>query len=156
MIIISAMSKDRVIGNGDGMPWNVPDEYEQYLGFVGGNTVIMGRKTFEIFGKDLPATTDVVVITRQSQITGVKVASSFPEAVTIAASLGKPVFVAGGASVYEQALPLAEEMYLSTIKGEFEGDAWFPEFDPDQWELIEQRDERDYVFRIYRRLNIAA
>ena len=155
MIAISAMSKDRVIGSGDSMPWTVPAEYEQYLRFVSGNTVIMGRKSFEIFGKDLPAGTDAVVITRSDSISGAKTAGSVPEAVAIAESIGKPVFVAGGGSIYEQALPLVDEMFLSTIKGDFEGDAYFPAFDPTEWDIVEERDEPEFVFRIYRRLRRA-
>ena len=151
MIIISAMSADRVIGSGDGMPWNVPAEYQQYLGFVSGQAVVMGRKSFEIFGPDLPEGTAVFVITRSAAIEGATVASSLEDALTAARDTGKTVFVAGGGSVYAQALPVADEMYLSTIKGDFEGDTRFPEFAVEDWEVLEERDEPDFVFRKYRR-----
>jgi dihydrofolate reductase len=62
------------------------------------------------------------------------------------------VFVAGGGSIYAQALPLADEMYLSTIKGDFEGDAYFPKFDAAEWMITEERDEPEFVFRKYRRI----
>ena len=52
-IIIAAMSGDRVIGSGDGMPWHIPEEFDQSLRFVEGETVIMGRRSYEIFGTDL-------------------------------------------------------------------------------------------------------
>lgn len=61
MIIISAMSRDRVIGSGEGMPWNVPEEYQQFLSFVEDQTVIMGRRSYEIFGPDLTSAHTVVV-----------------------------------------------------------------------------------------------
>ncbi|MEE3258297.1 MAG: dihydrofolate reductase [Candidatus Latescibacterota bacterium] len=61
MIIIPAMSKDRVIGSGDGMPWSVPEEYQQFLGFVEGQTVTMGRRSYEIFGPDLTSAHNIVV-----------------------------------------------------------------------------------------------
>lgn len=153
MIIISAMSKDRVIGSGDGMPWNVPAEYGQYLRFVSGNTVILGRKSYEIFGPDLPVGTTAIVISRSATLDGVTVASSLKEALTHAEAFGKTVFVAGGGSIYRQALPIADEMYLSTIQGEFAGDAFFPEFDPADWEVVEVREEPDFVFRKYRRFS---
>lgn len=151
MIIISAMSEDRVIGSGDGMPWNVPAEYQQYLNFVSGNTVIMGRKSYEIFGPDLPAGTTPIVISRSATIDGVHVCSSLQEALTVANNLGRTVFVAGGGSIYEQAIPLAQEMYLSTIKGKFEGDAYFPKFEQDDWQILEEREEPEFVFRKYQR-----
>jgi dihydrofolate reductase len=156
MIVISAMSKDRVIGSGNGMPWNVPAEYQQYLRFVSGQTVIMGRKSYEIFGPDLPAGTTAIVISRSATIDGVTVVKSLADALACADSIGKQVFVAGGGSIYSQAVPVADEMYLSTIKGDFEGDAHFPEFDAKEWEIIEQRDEPEFVFRRYRRIHSAA
>ncbi len=155
MIIISAMSEDRVIGDGDGMPWSVPAEYQQYLRFVGGNTVIMGRKSYEIFGPDLPHGTTTLVISRSSSIDGATVARSLDEALAIAYGVGKTVFVAGGASIYAQAVSRADEMYLSTIKGRFQGDTYFPEFDADDWIIVEEREETEFIFRRYRRVRAA-
>lgn len=134
------------------MPWNVPDEYEQYLNFVTGNVVVMGRRTYEIFGKDLSAETSRVVITRSQSIDGAVVAHSLVDGIKAARNLGGTVFIAGGGSIYQQAVPLVDEMYLSTIKGDFDGDTFFPEFSRDQWTVIEERDEPAYVFRKYRRL----
>lgn len=154
MIIISAMSEDRVIGDGDGMPWDVPAEYQQYLRFVGGHTVIMGRKSYEIFAPDLPDGTTKIVISRSS-IDGATVANSLDKALAIADSIGKTVFVAGGASVYAQAIPLADEMYLSTIKGHFRGATCFPEFDTHDWTIVEEREEAEFIFRRYCRVHAA-
>ena len=53
LIVISAMSRERVIGQGEGMPWDVPAEFDQFLGFIRDQTVIMGRRSWEIFGADL-------------------------------------------------------------------------------------------------------
>lgn len=145
------MSENRVIGSGNGMPWNVPAEYQQYLQFVTGNTVIMGRKTYEIFGPDLPKSTTVIVVTRSGSIAGVKVAASLSDAISLANLTGKTVFVAGGGSIYEQAIPLADKMYLSTMKGQFTGDTFFPEFPIAEWNVLETRDETEFVFRKYQR-----
>lgn len=151
MIIISAMSENRVIGSGNGMPWDVPAEYEQYLRFVTGQTVIMGRRTYEIFGPDLTDPTQIIVVTRRESLTGVQVAASLEHAVSLAKESGRSVFVAGGAMIYKQALPIATEMYLSTIKGNFDGDTYFPQFSLTAWEIAEERDEVDFVFRKYQR-----
>jgi dihydrofolate reductase len=155
MIIISAMSENRVIGNGDGMPWNVPEEYDQYLQFVTGNTVIMGRRTYEIFGTDLPASTTAIVVTRNTNLPGVTTASSLNSALEMASRFETTVFVAGGGSIYERALPLAAEMYLSFIKGHFQGDTYFPEFCDDDWKIIEEREEPEFLFRRYQRQTTA-
>ena len=151
MIIISAMSENRIIGSGKGMPWNVPAEYNQYLGYVGGNTVIMGRKTFEIFGADLPEGTRAIVLTRSAAIDGAEVASTLEEALELAGTDDSTVYVAGGGSVYAQAVPLADAMYLSTIKGDFTGDTYFPDFNLDDWDIAEERDEPEFIFRRYER-----
>ena len=156
MIIISAMSENRVIGRGNRMPWDVPAEYEQYLRFVSGQTVVMGRKTYEVFGIDLSTDTTAIVVSRRpSSGIGIErrasVANSLEDAIAMANRTGNEVFIAGGGSIYEQAIPLVDEMYLSTIKGTFDGDTYFPDFDAEPWNLVEERDEPEYIFRKLRR-----
>ena len=151
MIIISAMSKDRVIGSGDGMPWSVPEEYQQFLRFVEGQTVIMGRRSYEIFGPDLTSEYNIVVSRSGVAQEGVMVCGSIEEAAERAAELGKTVFSAGGASIYGQTLSLAEAMYISYIKGEFVGDTYFPEFDEGDRDVVERRDHEGFEFVHYRR-----
>lgn len=155
MIIISAMSADRVIGSGNSMPWNVPEEYAQYLRFVAGQTVIMGRVSFEIFGADLPPGTTSIVISRNDRIDCDHVVRSLDDALAVASQTKQTVFVAGGSSVYSEAIPKASEMYLSTIKGVFTGDTLFPEFSPADWTITEERDEPKFVFRKYQRVQMA-
>lgn len=150
MIIISAMSEDRVIGAGDGMPWDVPEEYERYVETVRGATVVFGRKSYEIFGTDLDAAR-LVVVTSRAAIEGVRTAGGLEEALQVAKSDGGEVFVAGGASVYEQAIPLADRMYLSTIRGEFEGDTYFPAFDQADWRVERREEHERYTFREWAR-----
>lgn len=146
MILIAAMSKSRVIGDGDRMPWEVPEEYERYLETVRDATVVFGRKSYEIFGRDLEAA-NLVVVTRRSSIGGVRTAGGLPEALKLAEADGGEVFIAGGASIYEAAIPLAERMYLSTIRGSFDGDTYFPEFDESEWEVLRLEEHERYVFR---------
>jgi dihydrofolate reductase len=153
--LISAMSEDRVIGSSQsesGMPWNVPAEYAHYLGLVKGQTVIMGRKSHAIFGKDLNAAA-VLVVTRSSpEEKGFWVVHSVEEALARAKSLPHDIFVAGGASIYEAFLPHADRMLLSTIKGSFQGDAFFPPWNEAQWRVAEEEDHPDFVFRVHQRI----
>ena len=151
MIIISAMSYDRVIGSGAGMPWSIPEEYQQFLRFVEGQTVIMGRRSFEIFGPDLTTTTNIVVSRSVKTVPGAIVCGSIAEAVDKARSFGKTVFSAGGGSIYAQTIPLADAMYLSYIKGHFEGDTYFPAFDEADWDIVKREDHPAFEFVIYQR-----
>lgn len=147
MRIIAAMSENRVIGQGDGMPWDVPEEYEQYLELTRDTTVLMGRRSFEIFGGDTTAA-HLVVLSRSPQpVSGATVCPNLTAALDKAASFGLPIFSCGGASVYQQTIPLASEMLLSTIKGEYTGDTHFPEFNAFEWQVAEERDEERYLFR---------
>lgn len=152
-IIIAATGANRVIGTQNGMPWDVPEEYAQYLQFVRGNTVIMGRRSHEIFGADLEQTHQLVVSRSLTSVPGpwAEVARSLEAALTRAEAFGKPIFVAGGATIYKQALDQVDAMYLSEIKGDFSGSVFFPAFSPTDWELVEEREEPTFIFRHWRK-----
>ena len=145
------MSYDRVIGSGEGMPWNVPEEYQQFLRFVEGQAVIMGRRSYDIFGGDLTNTHNVVVSRSIKEMPGAVVCASVDEAVATARSYGKTVFSAGGGSIYAQTIPLADAMYLSYIKGDFEGDTYFPDFDEAAWDVVKREDHPAFEFVVYQR-----
>jgi len=151
VIIIAAMGSNRVIGSGRGMPWNVPEEYAQFLEFVRGQTVIMGRASWEIFGPDLTSAHNVVVSRNAGALDRATVVNGIETAVETGRGFGKTVFCAGGASIYRQCLPLADRMTLSIIKGEFDGDAFFPEFAEVEWEVAERRDHPQFELVDYRR-----
>jgi dihydrofolate reductase len=155
MIIISAMSTDHVIGRGDGMPWDVPEEYAQFRRFIKGQTVIIGRRSYEIFGTDLTSAHTVVVSRSTRELPGAIVVATLEDALREAASFGRTLFSAGGASIYAQTLPLADTMYLSYIKGHFTGDAYFPAFSDREWTVERREDHPRFEFVVYRR-NISA
>ena len=151
MIIIAAMAENRVIGAGDGIPWDVPAEYEQYRRIITDQTVVMGRRSFEIFGKDLTSRYAVVVSRSGKEIEEAMVCGSLDEALAKARSLGRTVYINGGQSIYEQAISKVDQMYLSIVKGEYSGDAYCPEFDEGDWEIEERREHDAFEFRRYRR-----
>ena len=82
---------------------------------------------------------------------GATVANSLDTALELAAGYGGRVYCAGGAQIYAQALPRADRMFLSFIKGEFEGDAFFPEFDEAEWNVTERVDHPAFEFVAYTR-----
>jgi dihydrofolate reductase len=151
MIIVGAMAANRVIGNGDGMPWDVPEEYEHFLRLIGGGTLIIGRRSYGIFGRSLTSAHNVVVSRSVGDVPGAVVVPSVGEAIRVAASYSDTFFSAGGASIYAQTVPLADAMYLSYIKGQFEGDAYFPAFDAREWRVERREDHPRFEFVVYRR-----
>jgi dihydrofolate reductase len=157
--IIAAMSANRVIGSNNDLPWRLPADWKRFKSLTMGHHLIMGRKTFESIGQPLPGRT-TVVITHQTDYApeGVLVAHSVEQALKMAAG-DDEVFIAGGAQIYEQMLPRADRLYLTSIHEEFEGDTDFPEFEESDWDLISEEsyapDERNpypYTFLIYERL----
>lgn len=151
MTIISAMTRDRVIGSGDGMPWHVPEEYQRFLDIIEGQTVIMGRRSYSIFGPDLTSACNVVLSRSSATVKGAIICGSVEEAVNQAASFGTSVFCAGGASIYRQTIPMADAMYLSFIKGQYTGDTFFPDVDFHDWNIESKIDHPNYEFVIYKR-----
>ncbi|MEQ9408242.1 MAG: dihydrofolate reductase [Fuerstiella sp.] len=151
MIIISALSSNRVIGSGNGMPWEVPEEYQHFLDTTRDQALIIGRKSFEIFGPSLTCRHCFVVTRSNEDFTGAVSVNSFEEAARLAADTGCQVFVAGGASIYAMAITRADRMLLSYIPGDFEGDTLFPEIPEDLWQVVSREDRGSYELLDYRR-----
>ncbi len=156
--IIAAMSANRVIGSSNNLPWRLPADLKRFKNLTMGHHLIMGRKTFESIGQPLPGRT-TVVITHQTGYapSGVLVAHSIDQALQLAAD-DPEVFVAGGGQIYQQMLPRADRLYLTSIHEEFEGDTDFPEFKESDWKLISEEDhppdEKNsypYSFLIYKK-----
>jgi dihydrofolate reductase len=155
LILISAMTRDRVIGNNNALPWNIPQEYASFLAHVRGHPIIMGRTSFEIFGPDLTESKLFVVSRTIGAMSGACACSDIESAVKRAGEYGDRVFSAGGASIYRQTLPMADAMYLSIIKKDYQGDTYFPEFDDvDDWALESSQDHTAFELRIYRRQRV--
>ena len=151
VIIIVAMTSNRVIGYEGSLPWDVPEEYQQYLQFVRGQKVIMGRRSYEIFKQDLTSDFNLVISRQAEDIAGATVVGNVPKAIDDARKLGRTVFVAGGGSIYAQAMPYVDEMYISYIKGDYPGDTFFPDFGS-EWLEEKTRDHERFRFVSYKRV----
>ena len=147
--IIVAMDKNRVIGKNNQLPWHISDDLKNFKKLTSGNTVIMGRKTFESIGKALPNRNNVVISTSMQPVQGIDVCKSFEEGIMKAKSYGKDIFIIGGATVYEQAISFAERMYVSYVKGEYAGDAFFPEFDENEWHIEKKEEFPEFELVVY-------
>jgi dihydrofolate reductase len=126
-IIIVAMTKDRVIGKDGTLPWHIPDDLKLFRKLTTGNTVVMGRTTYDSIGKPLRDRNNIVVTRSVRAIPGAVVCATFEDAVTEAEGLEKDIFFIGGASIYRQALPVANAMHVSWVKKEYAGDIRFPD-----------------------------
>jgi dihydrofolate reductase len=147
--IIVAMDKNRVIGKDNKLPWHISDDLKNFKKLTTGNTVIMGRRTFESIGKPLPNRYNIVISTSLSPTNGVDICKSFDEAIMKAKSYGKDIFIIGGATVYEQGIQYADKMYISYVKKEYEGDAFFPEFDEKEWHAESKQEFPEFELVTY-------
>lgn len=131
--IIAAMARNRVIGIDNTLPWRLPEDLKHFKALTLGHHILMGRKTWESLGRPLPGRTSVVITRSQNlQVPGCLVANSIAEAVA-ACDNDNEIFFIGGEELYRQALDVADRIYLTEIKADFSGDAWFPEFDTNLW-----------------------
>ena len=128
------MSENRVIGQGSRIPWHLPEDFKWFKTMTTGQVVVMGRKTFVSIGRPLP-NRRTIVLSRSPFVW---------EGVTWVSDLGAlnpdelegDVFICGGAQIYEQALPLCSDLYLTRVKRVVEGDILFPVFE-DRFECVE-------------------
>jgi dihydrofolate reductase len=109
----------------------------------------MGRKTFQSIGKALPRRQNIVLSATLSATEGITVFSALQDAVAYAKKHSEKIFIIGGAAVYAEALPLADELAISHIKGLFDGDTFFPKIDWTQWKCIEERQFERFIFKRY-------
>jgi len=127
--IIVAMSENRVIGKDGRIPWHISEDLKWFKKTTMGNVVLMGRKTFESIGKPLPGRTNVVLSRSVFNVPGIITVKSIEEA--LEKFDGQNIFICGGAQVYSIALPLCSELFVTHIKGIFDGDSFFPSFEND-------------------------
>ena len=145
---IAAMSLNRVIGNGNQIPWHLPDDFKWFKATTTGHVIVMGRKTFESIGRPLPNRETIVLSRSAFSFPGVKTISSLEELPMLAGD--KQIFICGGAQIYEQTLSLCSELFLTLVKREVEGNAFFPKFE-DKFELAEEiRDTPEFKILRYR------
>ena len=139
--IIAALSRNRVIGKDNQLPWRLPADLKHFKAVTLGKPVIMGRKTFESIGKPLPGR-DNIVVSRDPQYQadgGIVVAHSLDEALAHTHAAAE-VMLIGGAQLYAQALPRAQRLYLTLIHADIDGDAHFPDYDPAAWRETARED----------------
>ena len=140
LAIVVAAAENNVIGKDNDLIWHLPADLKHFKSLTMGHPMIMGRKTFEAIGKPLPGRTSIIITSQKDyQAEGCVVVHSLEEAIAKGRELdAEQVSIIGGANVYQQALPLADKVYLTRVHASFEGDAFFPELPEDMWQVVEQ------------------
>lgn len=145
---IAAMSENRVIGDGNRIPWHLPEDFKFFKATTMGHVLVMGRKTFESIGRPLPGRETFVLSRSGFQHAGAQTLRSLAD---IEVTDGRLIFICGGAEIYRQALPLCDRLYLTHVKRTVKGDAFFPPFE-DEFEPVETlQDNADFRIVEYRR-----
>jgi dihydrofolate reductase len=186
---VAAMSLNRVIGQGNKIPWHLPDDFKWFKKLTTGNIVVMGRKTFESLKGPLPNRKNLILthhprrlirqypeifgqykewrggkhLKRAYQFRFIKLNSTPTDEILLFNSLDKlkpeefltDIFICGGAQIYEQALPLCSHLFLTIVKQEVEGDAFFPAFE-NQFARVKQiADNVEFSIIEYRNKNLS-
>ena len=157
--IVAARSLNNVIGRGDEIPWRVKGEQKLFKELTLGGTMIMGRKTFESIGRPLPGR-ETIIVSRNAGFSqeGCDCECDIPTALALARSKRKPIHIVGGGEIYRQAfeLNIADQLHLTTIQTEVDGDVFFPVIPSDTYSVTEQRlyhSNIDYQYECFQRIN---
>lgn len=155
---IWGQDRNRLIGRDNSLPWRLPADMAWFKKSTMGKPILMGRKTYESIGRPLPGRTNLI-LSRQAdlQIDGCTVIHSLDEA-KAAVPRADEIMVMGGAEIYALLFNQAKRLYITEIDAEFEGDAWFPEFERGQWKEIfreshhpDEKNAYPYAFTILER-----
>ena len=160
--LIVAMAKNRVIGINNTLPWHLPADLKRFKTLTMGHHIVMGRKTYDSIGKPLPGRTSVIITrNRELKIDGCVMSDSLPEAITACGSDAE-IFIVGGAEIFEQALPLADTLYVTEIQQDITGDTHFPVFDKKRWREVAREQYRqetpqplEYHFVMYQQAPVS-
>ena len=141
--LVAAVARDGVIGRAGGIPWRIPEDARRFRELTLGHPVVMGRRTWDSLAdrfRPLPGRRNVVVTrNRDWRVEGAERAGSLAAALRLLE--GAPqAFVIGGAELYAEALPLADELLLTEVDAEVEGDVFFPTWDRAAFEEVSREE----------------
>jgi len=159
IIIISAIAQNGVIGKTNGeMPWHEKEEFQHFKKTTLGFPIIMGRRTFETLGKPLKGRENIVVTGNRDykiNFEETKICFSLEEALNYCDSQNsEKAFIIGGGQIYKQAISIADEMIISFMKFEAQGEVKFPEIKNDSWQLVSTEDREKFAIKKYIRKDV--
>lgn len=128
--IIAAIGDNRELGKDNKLLWHIPEDLKRFKELTLNHPVIMGRKTCESIGRALSGRTNIVVTRDKNyQAEGCLITCSLEDAIRLAKTKDNDeIFIIGGGQIYQQAINLADKLYLTVIKGKYEADTFFPDY----------------------------
>ncbi|PJA00062.1 MAG: hypothetical protein COX78_01045 [Candidatus Levybacteria bacterium CG_4_10_14_0_2_um_filter_35_8] len=132
--LIVAVDENRGIGKNGKMPWHIPADLKRFKELTTGNIVIMGRKTFSSIGMPLSNRTNIVVTRDKNyKVNGALVVNSLEEALRqargkLSESVDSEIFIIGGGQIFQEAINIADKLYLTLVEGKFDVDTYFPDY----------------------------
>lgn len=155
--LLVAHDTNRVIGVNNKMPWHIPEELGYFKKVTMGKAIVMGRKTFESIGRVLPGRLNIIVTRNKDfQVDGAEVFHSLEDALERGKQFSKEVVIIGGAEIFNISMSLADRLYITIIRNEYNGDTFFPEYDG-EWKIISESDDHHsadgtpYSYLVYER-----
>ena len=163
IILVAAHARNVVIGRDGDMPWRLPSDLKHFKAATLGTPVIMGRKTWLSIDRPLPGRANIVVSRSDFSAEGVETVASLEAALELARDRAQPdgaeqVSIIGGGQIYAQAIGLADELLLTEVDADIEGDTVFPEIDSTVWQKLSlsepvksEKDSHSVRFAVWRR-----
>jgi dihydrofolate reductase len=159
--IIVAVSEDWGIGKDNELLWQISEDLKRFKKLTFGNTVIMGKKTWESLPrKPLPGRKNIVLTDIPDECIDYSVTAYSIDDALSKCEKGEEIFIIGGGSIYRQFMPIADRLYITHVHRRAPADVYFPEIDPDIWEVVTREEfnasqygDISYTYIIYERIN---
>ncbi|MBJ2123075.1 dihydrofolate reductase [Flavobacterium sp. IB48] len=156
IIMIAAAAENNALGKNNELVWHLPNDFKRFKSLTTGHHIIMGRKTFESFPKPLPDRVHIVISRQENyKPEGCIVVDSIEKAIALCPE-NDDSYVIGGGEIYNLALPFTDIIELTKVHHSFDGDAFFPKINKNEWILVESeenyKDEKhlyDYTYETY-------
>jgi dihydrofolate reductase len=155
--MIVAMDENGLIGKNNSLPWHLPNDLKYFKRITIGNTIVMGRKTYESIGKPLPGRKNVILTRNKNYTIDNATIINSPDMVQQLASIDD-VFIIGGAELFSSLIGITDKLYITKIHEKFEGDVYFPSINWDDWVIesvekgtVDDNNIYQHDFYIYKR-----
>ncbi len=149
--LVAAMTRKRVIGIGNRLPWHIESESKHYEDIVRGKTIIMGRRVYLATKRNgrLQGLHNIVLTRSGMYAEDLDICHSLDEAISKGFEYGPDIYIIGGESVFKDAISKADTMLLSFIKSDYQGDRFFPKFSESEWEAKSREDFPEFEYVVY-------
>lgn len=153
-LIVAYSKNNKVIGLNNQIPWHIKEDFLHFKNYTTNKTIIMGEKTFYSIGKALPNRTTIVATLNTKfnfDHPQVKITHDLVETLKKYQNSSEELVVCGGATIYKAALPYVSKLIISEVKKDYEGDAFFPDFE-DDFKLVSSEEKDEFIIKIYQRI----